>query len=217
VFCLIGRKDRGIQNISDFKGKRVGLRKRTINEFYLGRFLDLNGVNIQDVALIEVKLEKQSDAIAEGKVDAVMTHQPFVYNIERRLGANGRVWPAQSGQMAYGIVVARNDWIIRHPELVKRFLNSLAQSEKYIINHPDEAKAISKNRLKWDRVLVERVWSRDQFSLSLDQSLIAAVEDEARWMIKNNLTREKTIPDFTKYIYSDGLKAVKPEAVNIIN
>jgi hypothetical protein len=42
------------------------------------------------------------------------------------------------------------------------------------------------------------------------------LEDEARWMIKNNLTREKQIPDFMNYIYVDGLKAVKPEAVSII-
>jgi NitT/TauT family transport system substrate-binding protein len=42
------------------------------------------------------------------------------------------------------------------------------------------------------------------------------MEDEARWMIKNNLTRERAIPDFTNYIYLDGLKAIKPEVVNII-
>ena len=53
-------------------------------------------------------------------------------------------------------------------------------------------------------------------SFSLDQSLITAMEDEARWMIKNNLTTEKQVPDFLNYIYVDGLKAVKPGAVNII-
>ena len=41
-------------------------------------------------------------------------------------------------------------------------------------------------------------------------------KDEAQWMIKNNLTIEKSIPDFVNYIYVDGLKAVKPEAVSII-
>ena len=64
------------------------------------------------------------------------------------------------------------------------------------------------------------IWQKfgpsSQSSVSLDQSLIAAMEDEARWMIKNNLTREKQIPDFMNYIYVDGLKAVKPEAVKII-
>jgi hypothetical protein len=45
---------------------------------------------------------------------------------------------------------------------------------------------------------------------------LASLEDEARWMIRNNLTSEKQIPDFVNYIYTDGLKAIKPEAVNII-
>jgi NitT/TauT family transport system substrate-binding protein len=45
------------------------------------------------------------------------------------------------------------------------------------------------------------VWSQNQFSLSLDQSLIVAMEDEARWMIKNSLTGEKQVPDFADYIH----------------
>jgi NitT/TauT family transport system substrate-binding protein len=63
---------------------------------------------------------------------------------------------------------------------------------------------------------MEMIWPRYQFALSLEQSLITAMEDEARWMINNNLTGEKQIPDFVNYIYIDGLKTVKPEAVNII-
>jgi hypothetical protein len=43
-----------------------------------------------------------------------------------------------------------------------------------------------------------------------------AMEDEARWMISNNLTPEKSLLDLMNYIYVDGLGAVKPEAVNII-
>jgi NitT/TauT family transport system substrate-binding protein len=61
-----------------------------------------------------------------------------------------------------------------------------------------------------------KIWSQQQSSVTLDQSLIAAMEDEARWMIKNGLTTEKAVPDFTNYLYLDGLKAVKPEAVSII-
>ena len=60
------------------------------------------------------------------------------------------------------------------------------------------------------------IWPRQQFSLSLDQSLLAAMEDEARWMIKSGLTAEKRVPNFLDYIYEGGLKAIKPEAVSII-
>ncbi len=41
------------------------------------------------------------------------------------------------------------------------------------------------------------------------------MEDEARWMIANNLTNATAVPDFRRYLYTDGLNAVKTGAVNI--
>jgi hypothetical protein len=60
------------------------------------------------------------------------------------------------------------------------------------------------------------VWKQNQFSLSLDQSLILAMQDESRWLISNNLTTATSIPNFQNYIYIDGLNSVKPQSVNII-
>ena len=71
-------------------------------------------------------------------------------------------------------------------------------------------------RLHRDDSYVARVWPQFRFCLTLDQRLIVAMKDEARWMINNNLTNERTIPDFADYLYVDGLKAAKPDAVSII-
>ena len=60
------------------------------------------------------------------------------------------------------------------------------------------------------------VWPKNHLSLSLDQSLVSAMEDEGRWMIKNNLTSEKTITQLRDYMYTKGLMEVNPEAVNVI-
>ncbi len=60
------------------------------------------------------------------------------------------------------------------------------------------------------------IWPLHQYSLTLDQSLITAMEDEGRWMIDNNLTNERQLPNFLDSVHEDGLKAIKPEAVNII-
>ena len=59
-------------------------------------------------------------------------------------------------------------------------------------------------------------WQEGTFDLFLDQSLIATLEDQARWAIKNNLTNATKIPNYLDYIYIDALEAVKPEAVTII-
>ncbi len=213
---LVGLKETGIENISDLKGKRIGLARGTINEFYLGRLLLLNGLSIRDVTIVDVKLAELGDALDSGKVDAVIAGSRNLYPILKKLGSGVFTWPAHSGQPAYGTLVGRNDWLAQRPELVKRLLSALAEAEKYVNSHPDEAKAAVQKRLNYDDEYMASVWSEYQFSLSLDQSLITAMEDEARWMINNNLTAGKQTPNFLKCIYECGLEAVKPGAVNII-
>jgi ABC-type nitrate/sulfonate/bicarbonate transport system substrate-binding protein len=214
---LVGRKDRGIEKVTDLRGKKVGTTIGTIAEFYLGRFLELNNIKISDITVVDLKTPAEwENAVADGVVDAIVTAQPYADLASQRLGNNAIVWPVQGGQSIYGLIVSSERWITANPNLVNKFLKSLAQAEEYGISHPAEAKAILQKRLSVDASFVESAWSRDQFSLSLDQSLIAAMEDQSRWMIKNNLTSEKTVPDFLNYIYPDGMRAVKPGAVNII-
>jgi NitT/TauT family transport system substrate-binding protein len=114
------------------------------------------------------------------------------------------------------MVIGRGWWVAKHPELIKRFLTTLVQAETYNASHPDEARTMVQMRLHYDDSYMAAIRPEHQLSISLDQSLITAMEDEARWMIKNKLTSEKQVPDFLNYINIDGLKAVKPEAVNII-
>jgi ABC-type nitrate/sulfonate/bicarbonate transport system substrate-binding protein len=213
---LFGRKDRGINTVSDLDDKKIGIPLNTIAEFYLGRFLELNGMSIRDLSLIDVQPPKALDAITGGEVDGAIAWEPYSSQIKAQLGESVVAFPVQSSQPGYGTVVARNDWISRHPDIVNRFLKSLAQAEDYILRNPNGARLILRRRLNHDEAFTETIWSENQFALSLDQSLVLAMEDEARWMISNNLTAEKQVPDFLGYIYEDALKAIKPEAVNII-
>jgi NitT/TauT family transport system substrate-binding protein len=214
---LIGRKDRGITKPSDLKGKKVGTTFGTITDFYLGRLLQLNGLSMNDITRIDLKTtDQRKNALADGSIDAQVAAQPTAASLRDRLGNNATFLSAQSGQNTCALAIATDEWITKHPELVNRFLKSLAQAEEHVIRHPAEAREIVVKAINVDAVHIEEIWSQAQFSLSLDQSLIAAMEDEARWVIKNKLTKEKIVPNFLDYIYEDGLKAVKPEVVNII-
>jgi NitT/TauT family transport system substrate-binding protein len=214
---ILGRKDRGIGAIADLKGKTIGVIKGTNQEFYLGRFLQLHGLSTQDVNVVDAgSMAQGSDAILGGRLDALVTLDPYAGTIQSRLGANAVVWPAQSSQPSYQVLMARDQWVAQRPQTARRLLNAIAQAEDYIAQHPAEAQAIARRRLGLSDADVAAVWARNDFSLSLDMGLVAAMEDEARWMIQNNLAAAPQVPDIVQYIYVDALQAVSPDAVNII-
>ena len=213
---LLGRRDRGIESAIDLRGKKIGIPLGTNVEFYLARFLNLHGVDPRDVAIKDVRPAQFENATVNGEVDGIICWQPYINEIHDRLGDEAVIWPAQSSQPVYGVIVCRNNWAAQHPDTINRFLKSLDQSVEYAKNHPDEAKAIVQKELHFDDSYMEAVWPENHFALSLSQSLITAMEDEARWMISINHTSEKKIPDFRNYIYKKGLEEVNPESVNII-
>ena len=213
---IVGRTDKGIKSIANLKGKKIGLPRSTSPEFYLGRFLELHGMSIRQVKLVNVTPAQSVEAMISGHVDAVAVFQPHPYKIKQRMGDRIALWPAQSGQLDYFTVIGKDTWVKNHPEVITRLLRSMIQAENFVTGHPEEAKAIVKKRLQYEDAYINEVWGEYRFSVSLDQGLIVAMEDEARWMIKNSLTPEKNVPNFLAHIYIDGLKKVKPGSMNII-
>ncbi len=213
---IMWRTDSRIKTMQDLKGKRIGVPLQTIGEFHLGRTLELNGIHLDQVTFVDVRSTDSEKALVNKEVDAVVTWEPFVTSIKQHLGEDVFALPIQNGQLAYWNLVSSPEWINTHAEIITRLIKSLAQAEHYVIGHESEAKNTLQKRMNWSDTQTLSIWSQNQFGLSIGQSLITAMEDEARWMIENRLTTERTVPNFNDYIYEDALKAVKPEAVNFI-
>ena len=216
-FYMVANRNRGIENIADLKGKRIGVSLLTISAFFLNRFLTLNGISPGSVTMVDTGIPQSAGALASGAVDAVVVVEPYASDAKKAIGANAVSWDVQSNQPVFGIFVASNAWIAEHPDLVKRFLNAIDQASAFIAEQQDEAKAVIKNRFDYSDEYLASVWPENSFELFLDQPFIIAMEDEARWMISSGLTTETQVPNFLNYIYQDGLKAVKPKAVRIIS
>jgi sulfonate transport system substrate-binding protein len=213
---LVARADRGISNVLDLKGKVIGTTFGTIAHYYLGRFLVLNGLKIEDVTLVDLKTPTDwVNAVVNGSIDAVATAQPYANSAKEGLGAKAVVWSINSNQPQFTQVVATNKWIADHPNLCSSFLRALYQAEKFVASYPSEAKEILKQQMNFNDAYMETVWAQNQYSLSLDPALVQAMESEARWLVSNNLINQTTIPDFINFVYVNGLTSVTPESVTI--
>jgi NitT/TauT family transport system substrate-binding protein len=214
---LVANKGHGIESVNDLAGKKIGVVFQSLKEYYLGSFLNVNGLSISDVTLVNVEPSQWVSSMANGTVDAVVVAQNYISQIQAALPNNTVVWPAQGGQLAYALIYGQTSWITQNSDLVNRFLKSLLQAQNYVIQNPNSAKAILQTHFNYTAGFLAQDWPNHQFSLSLDDSLILAMEEEARWAISNNLVSGTTVPNFVNYIYTNGLESVDPGAVDIIS
>ncbi len=213
---VIARKDKGIDTAADLTGKKVGTPAGTTGHFYLNAFLAFNGVSSSEVEMVDIRPPDLPMALKNNQVDAIIIWEPHAHDALNLLGVNGLRLPSSEVYRTTFNFVAMKDFIGEHPEVNERFLRAIDRATIFIQNNNEESQAIVAARLDLDRQLLAVSWDDFAFEVSLDQSLILALEEEARWAITNNLTNKNEPPNFLDYIYTDALDKVKPEAVTII-
>ena len=213
---LVARRARGISRVSDLNGKRIGVTMGAITEFYLSRFLTLHGIRRDSVTLVNVAARDFASSIEDNRVDAVVAWQPFVHRMVDRAPNLFHVWPVQSGQAVYGILVCEQDWLDSNHGAVSSFLEGLADAENLLGEHPAQAQGIVARRLGYSGTYLASVWPLHRFSITLDFSLVAAMEDEARWVADHHLASAGQDLDFGDLVYRDGLAGIRPEGVNLM-
>lgn len=213
---LIARKDRGINNPADLKGKKIAISPKTQVEFFLGSFLVFSGMSLDDIEVINMKPSDVVEAMSDGTIDAAMIWGPYAYEIKSRLGDNAVTFPGQSGQDFFFLIIGDGQGIRDSPLVVERLLNALLEAEMFVHNNPVESQNIISQRANLEKDYLKAVWGNNNYILSLPQGLIIAMENEARWEIDNGLTDKAGIPNYLDFFYLDALEKVKPEAVGII-
>ncbi|WP_422949943.1 ABC transporter substrate-binding protein [Undibacterium sp. TC4M20W] len=214
---IVGRRDRGILQPADLKGKRVGVTLSTSSHFTLSAFLNRQKLSVKDVTMINYKPEEFADAIERGEVDAVATWEPFLNTMMTRLGDNGVVFYGKDVYESLYNVVGMRSYISAEPETINKVLRALDQGSNYCNEMPDAARILHEAGKKTNTKEQRTAWNTYRFEIGLDQGLLLALEDQARWAIKNKLTNKTEVPNYLDYIYLDGMEKVKPSAVTIIH
>jgi NitT/TauT family transport system substrate-binding protein len=214
---LIGRKDHGIEKGTDWKGKKIGSLGGSNLDFFLEGFLNSQGIRMNDVKIIPLTPSEIVNAVIDGTIDGGVSFDPYSDKIKKGLGTNAVSWSVQGRQDAYMLFVAKSDFIKTNPSAIERVLRAMIDAEQFLEEHESEARKIIAERLQIDQSVLSSVWQRSRFNVRLDQDILSLMEDEARWIIRNQLMEKRQIPNYFDSFYLDGLQKVKPEAITIIH
>ena len=214
--AVVGRKDRGISSPKDLKGKTIGVTTGTNGEYFLDTVLLLNGVSRDQVKPVHVKPKQMFDALIKGKVDAIATWNPQMTKARKALGDQATTFYAEGLYSPSFLIAARQDYANANPEIIRKVVQSLVNGSNFIHENPDKSRVIVAKYLGMDKSLLDELSATYYFKITLDQSFLLTLENQAKWAIKNKLTDQTEIPNYLDFVYLDALAAIRPEGVTII-
>lgn len=213
---IVARRDKGIETLSDLKGKKIGVTPGTGGEFFMDALLNANGIGRDEVEVVKGKPREIVNALAKGRVDAISIWQPHGIRAQEMLGDKAIIFLGKGIHRGTFNLAGKADFVRKNPETIKKILRALVQAENFIGKNQDKSMEIIGTFFKVDSGQLRKTWDRYNFEVSLKQSLLLTLEDESRWAIRNKFVDKKSVPNYLNIIYVEGLHAVKPEAVTII-
>lgn len=213
---IIARKDKGIKTGADLKGKRVGANRGTSSHFFLVVFLIHNRLSISDVEMVHIRTVDLPAALKNGEVDAISVWQPYTQKAKKLLKNNAIELPSSEIYRTTFNFAVMKGFANEHPETLKRFLKAIDKAATFIKKNRETSQDIIAETFKLDKDTVSAAWDDFTFKLSLDQALLVAWDEIARWAIQSNFIDKKRLPNYLNFVYLDALEAVKPESITII-
>ena len=154
--CLVVRKDAGIQNASDFHGKKVATPQLgNTQDVALRSWMRANGLKSRekggDVQVIPISNPDQLTLFLKGQIDAAWAPEPWAARLVHEGG--GRIflderdlWPDH--QFVITNIIVSPKFLKEHPDVVKNFLRTHVELTEWINKNPAQAKQIMNQQLQ---------------------------------------------------------------------
>ncbi len=213
---IIARKSSGISTPADLRGKRVATQRLSAVHYFLYLFLLEQGLMEFDVEMVFMKEEKLSGALVAGEIDAFSMREPYISMAKDKLGDQSVVFETPEIYNQVDLVLTNSHMVKNKAPTIEKLILSLLAAESFIKKHPEQSIALIAQRLGVAEAEIAEIWPTVLLQVSMDQSLLLLLENQARWAIARGVTEEQAIPNYLEHFYLDALKTIKPQAVTVI-
>ena len=123
---VIARKDRGIESITDFTGKRVGYNVANPTVYLFEAKLQRAGVDKNDITWVTVQPEAMVPLLLSGEIDAAMGYWDWEAINAEQEGLSVNVFVMSDDQIQiYGPIISANaEWAKGNGDVIRRFLRA---------------------------------------------------------------------------------------------
>ncbi len=201
---ILARKDRGITQLQDLRGKKIGTLKGTALDSYLFKVLEHEGISFKDVTLVNLQTPDMPAALLRGDIDAFSSVEPFITLTQAKMGANAVVLHNKDAYDVTSHILVRKEIIEQHPDYIEKFLRAVKRADIFIRENPLEAKQLLAEYTNLDVHAMDVYFNEVVFNLEQNKSRsILELNQEYELGKQMGLIPQSTQkPDFTRFIYT---------------
>jgi NitT/TauT family transport system substrate-binding protein len=136
-----------IRSFEDIVGKRVGVEGSALGAYTLSRALELYGLALENVQLVQLEANEYEKAYQEGHIDAAVTFEP----VRTKLlvaGAHELFTSREIPGEIVDVLVVHQDRLEVNQDHIKSLTNGWFRALEYLQKNPDDAAKHMSGRLK---------------------------------------------------------------------
>lgn len=204
---------KNVADLAALKGKKVGIAIGTGSEIFWRRLLDKLGLNPADYTQVNVEAPEMLAAIERGDIDAFAVWEPWPTRTLMSIKGTKVLATAEGVYNNINFVYMNRGWIEQNRATAEKFIRALCEANDLIgKDRPAAAKMVSKF-LKMPIELTTELMPKVEYDMDWQPRSLDAIRDSEKLLADQK--KLKAPLDFSKYVYMDLLKAVRPESVKI--
>jgi ABC-type nitrate/sulfonate/bicarbonate transport system substrate-binding protein len=223
--AVLVRSDARVEKPEDLYRLRLALLAGSSATVFLSEIARLHKLDRARLQTVNLPPADAVSAYRGGQVDGVVVWEPFLSRAEaarpsvRLHTYHESFFPSAPGKFAVGqsamVLVAREEIVRSHPETVSGLLRALSRAHDYVVDrkNADEVLKVASDDIKQDPAGNRRGFDNTIFKLTIDDSLVKALQKDTTFLRETGKTRLAVDP--LTWLYSEPLRRVRPAAVTV--
>lgn len=218
---VVFRSDGSISEPADLHDRGVALPSGTNAEFLWWLFATAHGLDPSRISLQDHAIDAIPALIISGAVDAAVIWEPWVSGLSLQLGDALGQFPVHDLYAAKWVLVTLRQTATVRPELCKAVLAVYRDAIRQINRDYSDALAIYAERAALPADRLRDAWTAQvlDYQLSLDWSLIGALQMQLRWAQQHSTSAAEGVGqqpiEVASFFDDAALRSLMPELVSI--
>jgi NitT/TauT family transport system substrate-binding protein len=212
MLLIVGPKE--LSGPQALKGKKVGLVTKSASEYLLNNYLERANLTLADVERVSLAPFDQVPAIVRGDVFALSSWKPFDKKIAELSGGKYGIisWNGQEDYVLFSGIVAKSDFIKKHPDATLKVVRALAKAAKWLTDaDPKTTGETLAKYLRTNAKDVQYVIAGNTWDMTVSPKFTGTMANIERFLAEQSLIKSRVSWD-RSYDWSF-LKQVDPKLV----